>query len=248
MAQVHKAELKDGTRVAVKVQHPNIEFQCPGDILTVKIGIWFATIMFPDFKYGWLSKEFETNLPAEIDFRNEGQNADRARDNLKDYTKVVVPKVFWKYTAKKVLTMSFEEGRPITDINYIRKNKMNLFEISEILSEVFNRQIFHHGFVHGDPHPGNLFIRLSKNNQLELVLLDHGLYKILDESFRFNYANLWRGIITQNKNVIRESCVGLSVTQVELFMSIVTNNTYDDIMSKEDKYGNRFSQKSKFNL
>jgi aarF domain-containing kinase len=250
LAQVHKGILKDGTPVAIKVQHVYIPYHCPGDILTVKIGCALSEFIFPEFKYKWLGKEFDTNLPKELDFRNEGKNADKLRKLLEKDIRIVIPKVYWEYTTNKILVMSFEEGKPITNMNYIKKNNIKVNEIAHILCDVFNKQIFELGFVHSDPHPGNLFVRKQKENGKEitkLVLLDHGLYRDFDDSFRYNYANLWRGIINQNKDLLKESCNNLGITKVELFMSILTSNTYDTLMDKDNKYlaGKRIGQKSK---
>jgi aarF domain-containing kinase len=135
--------------------------------------------------------------------------------------------------------MSFEEGKSITNMKYIKENKISIKEVGKILTDTFNRQIFELGFVHSDPHPGNLFIRKEKINGKEktkLILLDHGLYRILDDSFRLNYCLLWKGIITQNKNYIRESCKNLNIKQIELFISILTSNTYNEIINQSKKY------------
>jgi aarF domain-containing kinase len=251
IAQVHQGTLLDGTKVAIKIQHPNIPYHCPGDILTVKIGCALAELLFPEFKYKWLGGEFQNNLPKEIDFHNEGRNADKIRSLLRDDNRIVIPKIFWDYTTERVLVMSMEEGRPITNVKYIKDHKIEIKEIANILCDVFNRQIFELGFVHSDPHPGNLFIRKEKVDGKEmtrLVLLDHGLYRDLDNDFRFAYASLWRGIITQNKDLLRQSCNQLNISKVELFISILTSNTYDTLMNKENKYaaGKRIGQKSKF--
>jgi aarF domain-containing kinase len=80
----------DGTPVAIKVQHAHIPYHTPGDIMVVKIGCYFAELLFPDFKYKWLGKEFETNLPKECDFRLEAQNAEKIGRLLKDDIRVVV--------------------------------------------------------------------------------------------------------------------------------------------------------------
>ena len=95
LAQVHKGYLHDGTPVAIKVQHPYIQYHCPGDIAMVKLGCAAAEIFFPEFKYKWLGKEFETNLPNEIDFRNEGKNAEKIAHLLKDDDRIVVK--FYSY-------------------------------------------------------------------------------------------------------------------------------------------------------
>jgi aarF domain-containing kinase len=209
-----------------------------------------AEMIFPDFKYKWLGKEFEINLPQEIDFHNEGRNADKLRNMLKNDERVVIPKIFWEYTTNKILVMSFEEGKPITNMNHIKQNNISIKTIAEILCDVFNRQIFEFGLVHSDPHPGNLFVRKEKVNGREitrLVLLDHGLYRDFDDDFRYNYSVLWRGIITQNIPLIKKSCANLGVTKVELFMSILTSNTYDEMMDKDHKYSTnrRLGVKSK---
>jgi len=146
--------------------------------------------------------------------------------------------------------MSFEEGRPITDSHYVRENKINIKEIAKNLTDIFNKQIYKFGFVHSDPHPGNLFVRNEFDKygkkQLKLVLLDHGLYRDLDDDFRFNYINLWRGIILQDKEKLKKGCNNLGIEKVELFMSILTSRTYDDLMNKSTKYNTdkRLGQKS----
>ena len=186
-----------------------------------------------------MGKEFETNITKEVDFRNEANNAEKIAKLLSDDKRVVIPKIFWEYTKDSVIVMSFEEGKSITNMSNIKKNNIKLKEIANILTDTFNRQIFEFGFVHSDPHPGNLFVRKENVNgkdMTKLVLLDHGLYRDLDDSFRYNYCLLWRGLITQNKDMLRESCNALGVSQVELFISVLTSNTYDSIMSKENKY------------
>ena len=150
--------------------------------------------------------------------------------------------------------MSYEEGRPITDSKYIKENNICIKEIAKNLTDIFNKQIFKYGFVHSDPHPGNLFVRNEIDAygryKLKLVLLDHGLYRDLDDDFRFNYMNLWRGIILQDKEILKKGCNNLGIDKVELFMSILTSKTYDDLMNKSTKYDTdkRLGQKSKFNL
>ena len=136
--------------------------------------------------------------------------------------------------------MSFEEGKSIIDADYIKKNKINVNEIAKNLTDIFNKQIFKFGFIHSDPHPGNLFIRKEKDinnkDKLKIVILDHGLYRDIDNDFRFNYAKLWRGIFLQDKKILKESCNNLGIKKVELFMSVLTSRTYDDLMNQDHKY------------
>jgi aarF domain-containing kinase len=239
LAQVHKGYLLDGTPVAIKVQHEHIPNYLKGDIFTVRLGCYIAEKLFPDFKYKWLGEEFATNLPKELEFTHEGRNADKLRDLFKDDLRLVVPKVFWEYTTDKVLVMSFEEGRPITDSKYLKENNINFRDVSTYLCDIFNCQIFKHGFVHADPHQGNLFVRKEKvkgQDMTRLVLLDHGLYLELDDSFRYQTAILWRGILTQNKELIIDASKKLGVKNYELFCTLLTSNVFHDVMDEDKKF------------
>ena len=108
-----------------------------------------------------------------------------------------------------------------------------------MLGHAFYRQIFQFGFVHSDPHQGNLFVRKEKvNGKLitRLVILDHGLYRELDKEFILNYSKIWRGIITLNTDILIEGCKGLGVVNYELFVSMISNKRYNDVMREELKY------------
>jgi aarF domain-containing kinase len=240
IAQVHKAKLREtGEFVAIKIQHPMVATYCPSDVAIVKFATKVGELIWPGLKLQWIANEFQKNIMREIDFKNEGLNADKISSLFENDTRVVIPKVFWKYTSKKVLTLSFEEGKSIVDTDYRKKNQIKVSEIANLLAHVFNRQIFEFGFVHSDPHHGNLFIRKEIVNgeiSTRLVLLDHGLYRELDKTFRFNYALLWRGVLIQNKDMIRQACSGLNVSNPELFIALVTNRNYQDILNEEFKY------------
>jgi aarF domain-containing kinase len=82
--------------------------------------------------------------------------------------------------------------------------------------------IFRAGFVHSDPHPGNLFIRKDAEGQLELVLLDHGIYVELSESTRLAYTKLWRGILSQDEQMIKGASKELGADLYELFTAMIT--------------------------
>lgn len=243
IAQVHKAKLRStGEEVAIKVQHPMVAIYCPSDVAIVKFATWVGEIVWPGVKLQWIAKEFDLNIMKEIDFTKEAENADRIKKLFIDDDSVVIPKIYWDYTRKKIITMSFEKGKSIVDTQHRLQNNIGVNEIAELMAKVFNRQIFEFGFVHSDPHHGNLFIRKEKVNgqeKLRLVLLDHGLYRELDKDFRQHYANLWRGLFMQKPDLIIEACKGLNVNHPELFVAIVTNKNYQDIMKEEFKYSTK---------
>lgn len=189
--------------------------------------------MFPDFKYGWLAEEFNTRLPREIDFNIEANNANRCRSIFKNDKRVAVPKVYDELTRYRVLVMSFEKGIPVTHVKQLAQEGIDLKELSRLISEVFIRMIFKEGFIHADPHPGNLFVRKAKDGNIELVILDHGIYTVLDNETRLSYNKLWRGILTQDELAMREASSELGTDFYHLFASMVVNRKFDDIMDKD---------------
>ncbi|KAF0852782.1 mitochondrial ubiquinone biosynthesis ABC1 superfamily member ubiquinone biosynthesis protein UbiB [Andalucia godoyi] len=209
LAQVHRAVLKDGREVAVKVQYPRLQEYLETDCRTIDLMCRAVEFLFPKFKLGWLIREFEANIPAESNFVLEGHNADRTRQVFKDNHDVVVPTIEWPLTCKTVLTMEYVRGTKVTDLGELSRIGISPFRVSRLISETFSYQIFNAGWVHCDPHPGNLMI----NEKGQLVLLDHGLYRQLDDDFRLEYANLWLNLLLKDKSGVRDSAVRLGVKE-----------------------------------
>ena len=116
---------------------------------------------------------------------------------------IAVPKVYNNLTNERVLTMSFERGIPATHVKEMHAQGIDLKKAAKIISEAFSFMIYEKGFVHSDPHPGNIFVRpITKSDgtkDLQIVLLDHGIYTNLTNEVRLGYTKLWRGILTQNE-------------------------------------------------
>ena len=110
--------------------------------------------------------------------------------------------------------------------------------------------IYEKGFVHSDPHPGNIFVRpkVLPNGQkdIEVVLLDHGLYTDLKKETRLSYAKLWRGILSQNEKKIKEASKELGADFYELFTAMIVNRTYEDVMdeNKKAKFSSRLGEQT----
>lgn len=140
--------------------------------------------------------------------------------------------------------MSFEEGKTIANLENMREQNINPREVSRLLSRTFNKQIFEFGVMHADPHHGNMFVR-KREGRLQLVLLDHGLMKEFDESFRYNYAMLWRGIIRQDSRMLELAAKNLQIEDYKLFSAMLTSRTYADLMRTDKKYSKgRFGELS----
>ncbi|CAJ1074184.1 aarF domain-containing protein kinase 1 [Xyrichtys novacula] len=196
LAQVHKAVLHDGRTVAVKVQHPKVQRQSSKDIVVMEVLLRAVHWLFPDFAFMWLVEEAKKNMPLELDFLNEGHNAEQVAKMLGHFPFLKVPVIHWHLSTNRILTMEFAEGGQVNDRDYMRKHGINVNEISENLGKMYSEMIFVHGFVHCDPHPGNVLVRkCPKRKKTEIVLLDHGLYQVLQPDFRMDYCRLWQALI-----------------------------------------------------
>ncbi|XP_073098170.1 aarF domain-containing protein kinase 1 isoform X4 [Manis javanica] len=188
LAQVHKAVLHDGRTVAVKVQHPKVQSQSSKDILLMEVLVLAVKQLFPEFEFMWLVDEAKKNLPLELDFLNEGRNAEKVAQMLKHFDFLKVPQIYWELSTKRVLLMEFVDGGQVNDRDYMEKNKIDVNQISRHLGKMYSEMIFVNGFVHCDPHPGNVLVRKRPGTEkAEIVLLDHGLYQ--DSEIRNNAAN-----------------------------------------------------------
>jgi aarF domain-containing kinase len=120
--------------------------------------------------------------------------------------------------------MSFEKGFAITDKERMRKEGIDINKVAKELAYCFSRSIFEYGFVHADPHPGNIFVRKDHKKGFELVLLDHGLYRPISKEVRYAYSILWNGIFLQNEEHLKKACemIGLKREDHKIFTAMVT--------------------------
>ncbi|XP_049276326.1 aarF domain-containing protein kinase 1 isoform X2 [Rhipicephalus sanguineus] len=176
LAQVHRATLRTtGETVAVKVQHPSVLGNSLVDMATMELLVNIVAKIFPEFSLMWLAEETKRNLPLELDFVNEAHNTERVRRMFSHFPWLEVPEIHWDLTARRVMTMQFCEGGQVNDKAYMEKNGISAMEVSSRLGQLYSEMIFVQGYVHCDPHPGNLLVRQGSQGPT-LVLLDHGLY------------------------------------------------------------------------
>ncbi|XP_008061517.1 uncharacterized aarF domain-containing protein kinase 1 isoform X1 [Carlito syrichta] len=231
LAQVHKAVLRDGRTVAVKVQHPKVQAQSSKDILLMEVLVLAVKQLFPEFEFMWLVDEAKKNLPLELDFLNEGRNAEKVAQMLKRFDFLKIPRIHWDLSTKRVLLMEFVDGGQVNDRDYMERNKIDVDEISRLLGKMYSEMIFVHGFVHCDPHPGNVLVRMRPGTgKAEVILLDHGLYQVLTEEFRLNYCHLWQSLIWTDMKQVKEYSQRLGAGDLyPLFACMLTARSWDSV-------------------
>ncbi|WCJ25145.1 AarF domain-containing protein kinase 1 [Euphorbia peplus] len=228
IAQVHRAVLKDSQEVAVKVQYPALRHQMKIDTRTMSFLSKSVRWFFPDYRFDWLVSEFTKAISSELDFIQEARNSERTAKNFKNKKIVTIPHVYWELTTSQVLTMQFCQGRKVDDVDYLKEMGINPMKVAKALVEVFAEMIFIHGFVHGDPHPGNILVSPEGPDNFSLVLLDHGIYKQLDEGFRQDYCQLWKALILQDSQQIQQLGERFNVGKYSKYFPVIfTGRTLD---------------------
>jgi ubiquinone biosynthesis protein len=174
LAQVHRARLRDGRAVAVKVQRPGIIDGIRDDLdalasLAGKADRWTDAGRRMRFS-GWVH-EFRKTLLAELDYRVEAENLERFNQHFAGYPELFVPQPVWDYTRARVLTMALVDGVKATDINGLRRTEQDLGPLASAVMRGYLDQVFVHGEIHADPHPGNLLV----TNDNRIALLDLGM-------------------------------------------------------------------------
>ncbi|CAJ0960638.1 unnamed protein product [Ranitomeya imitator] len=156
-------------------------------------------------------QDLKQTLSQELDFENEGQNAERCAQDLRKLPYVLIPRVHWDYTSKRVLTADYCEGCKVSSVDGITQQGLELKDVAEKVIKVFAEQIFFTGFIHADPHPGNVLVNVGPDGRARLVLLDHGLYEHLSERDRTALCKLWRSIVLRDRQRMAEFSAQLGV-------------------------------------
>ena len=191
LAQVHRAVLHDGRVCAVKVQYPGIDHIVDIDLANMSFFIGVLNKLDRSMDYRFVAQEMRENIPKELDFINEGRNAERIATQFSDVEDVIVPDIYWDYSSRRVLTMEYIDGVKVTDYEGLQRLGVDPSDVATILVQAFAEMIVKHGFFHADPHPGNIFVQPGP----KLVLLDFGQAKELPPHFPELLMNFTRSML-----------------------------------------------------
>ncbi|MBD2108378.1 MULTISPECIES: AarF/ABC1/UbiB kinase family protein [unclassified Nodosilinea] len=219
IAQTHKALLKDGRQVAVKVQRPGIERQVERDMTLIRdvARLVSATQFGQRYNVVDLAEEFADAINAELDFTTEAGYTDQLRRNLSksawyDANQLIVPQIYWDLTNTKIMTMEWLEGTPLLKADLLAEDAHSdavglRSAATTLLFRAFFKQYFVDGFFHADPHPGNIFYLEDGR----LALLDCGMMGHLDPRTRNTITEMVLAIV----NCDAQRCCQLTLQLAE---------------------------------
>ena len=203
LAQVHRAWLRETeegegpVEVAVKVQRPNLGAIIAVDSVVLEVIARLVDRFLPRARilhFPHIVESFTIALKREIDFVLEGRNADKLARLHKNDRYVRIPKIYWDYTTSRVVTMEFIHGVRINDYEKLDELGWDRWAIANNQMKAYFDQIFKHGFLHADPHPGNLYIQ----EEDVICFLDFGMTEYVDEDILNKLTDLLIALIHDN--------------------------------------------------
>ncbi|MFN9860549.1 MAG: ABC1 kinase family protein, partial [Pseudanabaena sp.] len=173
LGQVYKGRLRTGELVAIKVQRPDIAAGIALDMYILRgIATWLRkTFKFVRSNLAAILDEFASRIFEEMDYTFEGHNAEKFAKYYGELEGIYVPKIYWQYTAKRVLTMEWIEGIKLTNVQKVKEAGFDSRHIIEVGVQCSLRQLLDYGYFHADPHPGNLLVMEDG----KLAYLDFGM-------------------------------------------------------------------------
>lgn len=197
LAQVYRAALPDGTKVAVKVQRPNIAKLIQKDIHILAFFARLAEAKVPEWKIyrpSQVVREFADTIARELDFTIEAVHAKRFAAMFEGDPSVKVAKIFSDYSSKKVLTMELIEGVRLDDDKALAKASIDKKTLAQNGVDALLKQVFVEGFFHADPHPGNYFALLGS----VFAFIDYGMVGRLLEKDRLELASFFISFLNRD--------------------------------------------------
>ncbi|CCQ59815.1 ABC1 kinase family protein [Crocosphaera watsonii] len=208
LGQVYRAVLHTGEEVAVKVQRPKLRPVLTRDLFLMR----WAACQFGRFlplnlghDLTLIIDEFGVKLFEEIDYVNEGRNAEKFAANFREDDDVKVPVIYWSYSSDRILTLEWIQGYKLTDPDKIIAAGLDPYAIVRIGVTSGLRQLLEHGFFHADPHPGNLFATLDGR----MAFIDFGMMDQLEENTKETIASSVVQLINQDYNALARDFVQL---------------------------------------
>ncbi|WP_324282228.1 AarF/ABC1/UbiB kinase family protein [Cyanobacterium aponinum UTEX 3221] len=208
LGQVYRGFLHTGEEVAIKVQRPNLMPVITLDLYLMRWASHWISPFLPlnlGHDLALIVDEFGTKLFEEIDYLNEGRNAEKFAANFRDDEEVKVPAIYWRYTSKNVLTLEWINGYKLNDLDTIKAAGLNTDDIIRVGVTSGLKQLLEHGFFHADPHPGNLFAMPDGR----MAYIDFGMMDQLSEEAKETIASSVVQLINRDYEALARDFVKL---------------------------------------
>ncbi len=207
IGQVHRAVLHSGEHVVVKVQRPGIE-----PVINADLDLLLAQARFVEgrserarrLNLVKVVEEFAYALRHEMDYTSEARNGDRFRKHFRDDPRLLIPKVYWPLTTRRVLVLEELHGIKVNDVERLRAEGYDLPAIAQMGTQIYMQQIFRDGFFHADPHPANLFIVGS-----QIAQIDFGMVGYLTDALKDQLVDLLVALVRNDSDGIALAMIRL---------------------------------------
>lgn len=210
IGQAHGGKLKNGSPVIVKVQRPGVAGLVERDLeILAGVAEWAKahTRFGRDYDPPALVEEFAFTLRNELDYRREGENADRFRRNFASDPAAYIPRVYWDLTTSRVLTLERVSGIKISDMAALNEAGVDRRTVAQNAVRLMLREVFEFGFFHADPHPGNFFVRPDG----AIALIDFGMVGRLDEHLQETLLRVGLAVARQDAARLADEFYALGI-------------------------------------
>jgi predicted unusual protein kinase regulating ubiquinone biosynthesis (AarF/ABC1/UbiB family) len=240
LGQVHRARLKSGEDVVVKIQYPGVDETVVQDLQNVKALLHIFTLITRDvlrqkFDAGEIYQEMEERLREELDYVHEANNVALFQRLFADDAEVIIPQVYPDFSSRRVLTMEFIDGYKLQDILAPGVDKELKDWVAIKYFQITWRQICEFGILHTDPHPGNYLVTYHP----KLAMLDFGSVRVFPEEIRAGYRTLAKAILERDEKTMARCFVLLGYIDpgvdpaplvrimYSIFESVLEDRVYD---------------------
>lgn len=210
VAQVHFAELKDGSKVVVKVQRPNISQMIENDISIMSIIVELMVRYIPEtefFNPKGIVEEYKKTIKKELNFLEEAKNIERFHVNFRDDQEVKIPKLYKELTTSRIIVMERIVGIKIDDLDKMRETGIDMQLTARRLVKIYFRMILEHGFFHADPHSGNIFVLPDGR----IGIVDFGIVGWLSVEVMDGIAGVFLALVNKDFSSLFEQFIELGM-------------------------------------
>lgn len=211
LAQVHRATLVDGREVAIKIQRPDVRSALHADLGTLRLAVRAIERIEGSLGFSLMLDQLEHSLERELDFRLEAESASRMARDFAGDPRVRIPYVVPEFTRTRVLVSEYLPGIRVTDRARLERAGVECGQVLDTLLDAYAKQVFVHGFFHGDPHPGNLLVLPGRGGEFELCFVDFGIVQEVPAGFHAGVVVLIQSLLARDPEGTAASLVTLGL-------------------------------------